>query len=1094
METRVGHNQPQLDILDLDNTGSPSEKTSVTRKHSIKDFQETLNLKISSQLIHEKHPSNGVRTSRYTILSWAPKSLIWQFRRVANLYFLVISVLTAMPFSPKAAFSMASTFAAVLFFSMLKEAYEDYFRHKQDNSVNKAITHKVDFDKMEVVDIKTQEVRVGDVVMVKESEVFPADLLFLSGSNPKGLAFVNTMNLDGETNLKEKIASEMTKSFDNVAALKDLQGELSCDLPNKNLVKWNCKVKVGSNPWEPLSINQLLLRGCMLKNTDYVYGFVVYTGQNSKIMLNSKKAPSKVSNILKKMNKILYSFFVFQLFICITFAALNTAWTASNSSDHLYLDQNSEANFGSFILQILTYWVAYSHLIPISLYVALEVVKLMIAYLISKDLDMYYGVDDKPADSRNSDLVEELGQVEFVFSDKTGTLTSNIMEFKKFFVDGVSYEVGHFESAKNQKLRNFFLHMGVCHSVFPTKDKKDPSKINYQAASPDELALVEGAALGGIKFFERSEGKVYLTNNESQTEEWEILEEIPFNSDRKRMSVIARDPRTKELVLFTKGADSVMLELIENKSKREIETQLYNYAVEALRTLVMAMRVVPEKEFAQWQSEWKRIQLSNSESKEQELDKQGALIEKNLEFVGISAIEDKLQEGVPKTIKLLMDAGIRVWVLTGDKEETAIEIGKSCNLIQKESQMRLIQLSSNTKEEIEEKLRKYEFEFNLSNSSFEALETQKSTLEKKLAIVVDGLTLIWILENPNALLKQVFFKLGFLSDSCICCRVSPAQKMQVVHLAKQNGPWITLSIGDGANDVSMIQEAHIGIGIAGKEGTQAMQSSDFALAQFRFLGKLLLVHGRWGYRRISWFICYYFYKNITVVFTELWFSVFNGFSGQIYFLDWLPMLYNALWTSWPCLVTYLFEQDLKSEESMKNPEAYKAGQKGVYFNYKRFWIWVVFAIWHGVVCYWGPVAGHYSAVDSSGKDTGLWWVSTLSFTVIIHVVTYKLLLESFYWTSIGLGIGFLSIVFYYISVIVLCTQGVSDMFQPQAYELFTTMLGNGKAWITIFLGPFVALLPDFLFQAFRFLYFPNPTESLMKQRTHSVKPLIQSLS
>lgn len=180
-----------------------------------------------------------------------------------------------------------------------------------------------------------------------------------------------------------------------------------------------------------------------------------------------------------------------------------------------------------------------------------------------------------------------------------------------------------------------------------------------------------------------------------------------------------------------------------------------------------------------------------------------------------------------------------------------------------------------------------------------------------------------------------------------------------------------------------------------------MRASDYAFGQFRYLAKLLLVHGRWGYRRVSWFICYYFYKNIAVVFTEIWFALFNGFSGQIYFLDWLPMLYNAFWTSWPCMFTYIFEQDLNPENSIEYPVAYGAGQRGIYFTFQNFWTWVGMAFWHGLVCYYVPMMGFQGMVDDSGQDNGLWWISTISFTLIIHVITIKLFIESNFWNKIN---------------------------------------------------------------------------------------------
>ena len=201
----------------------------------------------------------------------------------------------------------------------------------------------------------------------------------------------------------------------------------------------------------------------------------------------------------------------------------------------------------------------------------------------------------------------------------------------------------------------------------------------------------------------------------------------------------------------------------------------------------------------------------------------------------------------------------------------------------------------------------------------------------------------------------MFFHIAIRSRSIVCCRMSPKQKADVVNIFKSRGKWITLAIGDGANDVSMIMEAHIGVGIKGKEGTQAVRSADFSISQFSFLLRLLLLQGRNGYNRVSSMICYYFYKNIVLVFTEFYFAMYNGFSGQIYFLDWLPMLYNAIFTSWHCLFAFLLEKDTNFHYTFRYPELYKQGQLGKMFNYSVFWKWIGLALWHGAVSYFLPI-------------------------------------------------------------------------------------------------------------------------------------------
>jgi phospholipid-transporting ATPase len=982
-------------------------------------------LRIETNAPLQKHCSNKITTSRYTLLTWAPKSLLQQFRRAANVYFLIISILSFMTFSPKTPASMVGTFAAVLIFTMLKEAFEDYKRHRADAAVNRTPTQRFNESIQAFEDVKTETIKVCDFVKVRENEPLPADLILLASSDEKGVAYLNTMNLDGETNLKEKYAHKHTKRMDlKLILARGMRVE--CDTPDASLISWNCKVQFQGGGFFPLSMSQLLLRGCVLKNTMFVIGLVVYTGSDTKVMLNSKAPPSKVSNVLKTMNQMLYTIFGLQAAICFLFAGLYIHWSSDNAAlhSHYITTIDPEVPAGDYFVQILTFYVAYSHMIPISLYVALEVLKLLLAYLISQDKEMYDEEDDRRASCRTSDLVEELGQVEFVFSDKTGTLTRNVMELRKVSINGVIYggekqtpglagvsgdpapsiimENRPMTDPERSEIQRFFTQLAICHAVFSAE--VEPGVRKYQAASPDDLALVQCSADMRFVFLEREDNSIRLQYSQFPIDVWEVLADIPFDSTRKRMSMLVKEPHTSKILLMSKGADSVIFErLRQNEKNSTAETHTNRFASEGLRTLVIAQRYVEELEAINWLQTWNELTLSTSPNKDTLLNLHAELLEKDLELVGITAIEDQLQDKVPETIKLLLDAEIRVWVLTGDKQETAVQIGTTCQLLQED--MQLLDLSSDTKQELGAKLQDFTHEYippaNTSLKGLNQVRMELATQGTNLGIVINGATLAWVL-SPGSEFRTDFFRLGFVSRSCLCCRVSPAQKMQVVKLVKDHGNWVTLAIGDGANDVSMIQEAHIGVGIAGKEGAQAVQSSDFAFSQFRFLQRLLLVHGRWSYRRVSWFICYYFYKNIAVVFTEIWFAFFNGFSGQIYFADWLPQLYNSLWTSWPCILTFVFERDLSHENSLKFPIAYGAGQRRLYFTFKKFWKWVSLGIFHGVLCFWMAAAGLEATSSEDGTDTGLWLTSTLSFTLVIHIVTYKLFLESVFWTKVNM--------------------------------------------------------------------------------------------
>lgn len=297
-------------------------------------------------------------------------------------------------------------------------------------------------------------------------------------------------------------------------------------------------------------------------------------------------------------------------------------------------------------------------------------------------------------------------------------------------------------------------------------------------------------------------------------------------------------------------------------------------------------------------------------------------------------------------------------------------------------------------------------------------------------------------------LRNKFFSFALYARSVVCCRVSPKQKASIVKLAKYKKGSISLSIGDGANDVPMIMEANVGVGIRGKEGTQAVRAADYAISQFEFLKHLILIHGRLGYRRVAWVICYYFYKNVLLVFTEIYFAFYCGFSGQIFFADWLPMLYNALWTSLTCLFAFSFERDVM-KESFKIPQLYEMGQKRQYFSYMIFWKWILLSIYHGIIIFFGCNFGFSGVITSDGKTDGLWFASTTAFSCIIHLVTLKLVIELIFLNWIVILAGAVSLAFYWLFVIVFNTHNISMIFQPQIDNVYFKMFANGQFWIAL---------------------------------------------
>ena len=513
---------------------------------------------------------------------------------------------------------------------------------------------------------------------------------------------------------------------------------------------------------------------------------------------------------------------------------------------------------------------------------------------------------------------------------------------------------GYAKDVKNNpELREFYRFMALCHSVMVDHDP-ETKEISYQASSPDELALVNASKDVGIKLMERTKDFVEIQENGIK-KEYRILCEFPFNSDRKRMSVIIEDGG--KYYLYCKGADSIMTTRIKWKMGDEdiVFDHLEKFAIEGLRTLVMAKREMTRSEYIKFEEQQSFLETSSFKNKEQRLFDLYSEYERNLTYVGSSAIEDKLQNNVPATIAKLMSANIRLWVLTGDKQETAIEIAKSCLLIQQNMKVEILTQKIDPDDNTEV-IKNLKSEISLlkksNNCNTEDAKNGYKDVQSKddLSIVIDGPTLDLILGNQA--LEEEFFSFALYARSVVCCRVSPKQKALVVKLSKYKKGSISLSIGDGANDVPMIMEANVGVGIRGLEGTQAVRASDYAISQFEFLKRLLLIHGRLGYRRVAWVICYYFYKNVLLVFTEIYFAFSNGFSGQIYFADWLPLLYNSMWTSATCLFAFSLEKDVFNK-SLKVPQLYKMGQERRYFSYFIFWKWVVLSIYHGIIIYFG---------------------------------------------------------------------------------------------------------------------------------------------
>ncbi|ODV97125.1 hypothetical protein PACTADRAFT_84362 [Pachysolen tannophilus NRRL Y-2460] len=1048
-----------------------------------------------------KYIDNHISTTKYNLATFLPKFLFEQFSKYANLFFLFTSIIQQVPnVTPTNRYTTIGTLAVVLLVSALKEILEDFKRLTADNELNYnskvEVLRNGDFHLTKWINVK-----VGDIVRVKIEEPIPADLIILSTSEPEGLCYIETSNLDGETNLKIKQArSETSKIIEPFQLKNELHGKILSEQPNSSLYGYEGTLILNGNEI-PLNPEQMVLRGATLRNTGFINGIVIFTGHETKLMRNATAAPIKKTAVERIIN--LQILFLFGILVILSFiSSLGNVLKITFDQKHLsYLYLEGKNKFALFFQDLLTYWILFSNLVPISLFVTVEIIKVYQGFMISSDLDLYCEETDTPTTVRTSSIIEELGQIQYIFSDKTGTLTRNVMEFKTCTIGGKCYiekipedekftvgtdgiETGYhsfedlFDTLDNDSeeqgpiIDEFLTLLAACHTVIP--EVKPNGTIKYQAASPDEGALVDGARVLGYKFKSRTPSTITIELRNGQSLSYELLNICEFNSTRKRMSALFRCP-DGSIRLYTKGADTVILERLHDDNPFVDATlaHLETFAAEGLRTLCIATRIVPEEEYQEWLKRYTKASVTLI-NRAEEVDKVAELIEKDLFLLGATAIEDKLQEDVPDTIHTLQDAGIKIWILTGDKQETAINIGMSCKLLSED--MNLLIINEDTKEETRDNLL----------SKLDALHSTQLTDEEinSLALIIDGKSLGFALESD---LEDYLLQIGMLCKSVICCRVSPLQKALVVKLVKRKTSSLLLAVGDGANDVSMIQAAHVGVGISGKEGMQAARSADFAIGQFKFLKKLLLVHGSWSYQRISQAILYSFYKNIALYMTQFWYVFANCFSGESIIESWTLTFYNVFFTVAPPFVLGVFDQFISARFLERYPQLYRLGQQSVFFNTNIFWTWIINGFYHSGILFVGSMFVYrYGNVLPNGLIADHWTWGTAVFTSCTLTALGKAALVSNLWTKFTLIAIPGSFLFWLIFFPVYASVAPNVNVSPEYRGVLPHVFGSLTFWAMTFILPLLCLVRDFAWKYYKRMYSPESYHFVQEVQKYNI--------
>uniref|UniRef100_A0A8C9VW37 Phospholipid-transporting ATPase n=1 Tax=Scleropages formosus TaxID=113540 RepID=A0A8C9VW37_SCLFO len=1134
---------------------------------------------------NRQYANNSIKTTKYTVWSFIPMNLFEQFHRFANVYFVVIAMLNFVPivnaFEPGVALI---PICVILILTAIKDAWEDFRRYQADKQLNNMPCSIYSRKEKDFVSKCWKDVRVGDFVKVVCNEVIPADILLLHSSDPNGVCHIETANLDGETNLKQRQIVRGFAAPDGSFQPEYFSSIIYCEKPSNNLNRFKGYLDKPDKKKIGFGKENLLLRGCTVRNTDEAAGIVVYAGHETKAMLNNKGPRYKRSKLERKVNTDVL-FCVALLFIMCLIGALGYfIWLETFPDIPPFVPPDSNNNYISPALSgfymFFTMVILLQVLIPISLYVSIELIKVGQIFFITNDIDLYDEETDSRIQCRALNITEDLGQIKYIFSDKTGTLTENKMVFRRCSVMGIEY--CHRENGDHcngsASFMDFFLALAICNTVvvstamlprqfrFPNfggnpdkhneniqclnsqlrcrlqsllkrmgslshivnsfqsipekssksrsslKDVKeeeaedysdsgsnnpsrrnssashhseeergtvsDPNGLCYEAESPDEAALVYAAKAYGFTLLARAPDRVTVRLPQGAVLSFEVLDTLAFDSTRKRMSVVVRHPITREVVIYTKGADSAIMELLDchgrsNKRKKiasKTQRHLDLYASAGLRTLCIAKKVLSEQAYDDWASIRQEAE-STIDNREELLMETAVHLETNLTLLGATGIEDRLQDDVPATIAALREAGIQVWVLTGDKNETAVNIAYSCRLFNQGDMV--FTLNTDSRSILDCTLGEVRRYTAPSQSwSFQSIVGAVMPTESTgptFGLVIEGRTLSMVFE---AHLQMKLLELARHCRSVLCCRVTPLQKSAVVKLVRNKLKVMTLSIGDGANDVNMIQTADIGIGISGQEGMQAVMASDFAITHFKHLKKLLLVHGHWCYSRLAKMVIYFFYKNVMYVNLLFWYQFYCGFSGTAMIDYWLMIFFNLFFTSTPPIMFGIMDRDISAETLLGLPELYKTGQNSEFYKRATFWIVMLDAFYQSLVCFFIPYWTY------QGSDIDIFTFGTPMNTVSLFTILLHLAIEIKSWTAIHWGFMVGSVLLYFIVALIFSAICINCNPPSNPYWIMENQMADPVFYLVCIITTVVALLPRYIIRVL--------------QGTLALSPLVQA--
>uniref|UniRef100_A0A671YZT7 Phospholipid-transporting ATPase n=1 Tax=Sparus aurata TaxID=8175 RepID=A0A671YZT7_SPAAU len=875
----------------------------------------------------EKYPKNAIKNQKYNIFTFVPGVLYQQFKFFLNLYFLVVA---CSQFVPSLKIGYLYTYWAPLGFvlavTMVREAVDEVRRYQRDKEMNSQLYSKLTVRGK--VQVKSSDIQVGDLIIVDKNQRIPADMIFLRTSEKNGACFIRTDQLDGETDWKLKVAVGCTQRLP--ADLFSITAYVYAQKPQLDIHSFEGNfTREDTDPQihESLSIENTLWASTVVASGT-VIGVVIYTGKETRSVLNTSYAKNKVGLLDLELNRLTKALFLAQVVLSIVMVAV-------------------QGFVGPWFRNLFRFVVLFSYIIPISLRVNLDMGKSAYGWMIMKDENIPGTV------VRTSTIPEELGRLVYLLTDKTGTLTQNEMVFKRLHLGTVSYGTdtmdeiqshiihtsGATPSRKTQasgpkvrksvssRIHEAVKAIALCHNVTPVyeshvngetesaeadQDYSDDNR-TYQASSPDEVELVRWTQSVGLTLVNRDLNSLQLKTPSGQILSFHILQIFPFTSESKRMGIIVREESTGDITFYMKGADVAMASIVQYNDW--LEEECGNMAREGLRTLVVAKKCLSEEQYQDFENRYNQAKLSIHD-RGLKVAAVVESLEREMELLCLTGVEDQLQADVRPTLELLRNAGIKIWMLTGDKLETATCIAKSSHLVSRSQDIHVFRPVSNRGEA--------------------HLELNAFRRKHDCALVISGDSL----EVCLRYYEHEFVELACQCPAVVCCRCSPTQKAQIVTLLQQHTANRTCAIGDGGNDVSMIQAADCGIGIEGK----AVFSSVFYFASV---------------------------------------PLYQGF---------LMVGYATIYTMFP-VFSLVLDQDVKPEMALLYPELYKDLTKGRSLSFKTFLIWVLISVYQGGILMYGALVLFESEFVH---------VVAISFTALIltELLMVALTIRTWHWLMV----------------------------------------------------------------------------------------------